>query len=404
MSALSAMYGIVARDLTRTTRQKGRLLGGIVRPFMWLLLVGTGFNAIAQVEGGVSYQAFVYPGIVVMAALFGAMLMAISTVYDREFGMLRLMLASPAGVPAVLTGRALAATIVGFASGCRGAGAGTAFRAGLTAQTWPRPWARWPWDPLVSSVLGLLVAARLRSVENFAGVINVVLFPLLFVSGALYPTGGMPSALRLLARINPVTYQVDLMRHAFGQPTEFSVRTDILVSDRVGPGAPESGRLAVRSGAAVYRPAGTRRPSPGSRSHGDPLLHLRADGLANRPAREARSSPLRCLRSRRSSPSMGCQTNSPVSSLLWRSLSGRVSAGVGAAWDSLRLSKLKRSSGTPEGALSGNRRMVSPSESVHSSPALRARAGTGGKKSSRAPAHPRHLRHFIRHEGRTLLV
>ena len=72
-----------------------------------------------------------------------------------------------------------------------------------------------------SALLGLLVAARLRSVENFAGVINVVLFPLLFVSGALYPTAGMPAPLRLLARLNPVTYQVDLMRHAFGQPTEF---------------------------------------------------------------------------------------------------------------------------------------------------------------------------------------
>ena len=147
MSALSAVYGIIARDLTRTTRQKGRLLGGIARPFMWLLLVGTGFNAIARVEGDLSYQAFVYPGIVVMAALFGAMLMAISTVYDREFGMLRLMLASPAGVPAVLAGRAR----------CRG-DRRRSFRA---ASCWPAPrcscrwrratcrrsWARLHWHP-----------------------------------------------------------------------------------------------------------------------------------------------------------------------------------------------------------------------------------------------------------------
>jgi ABC-2 type transport system permease protein len=82
---------------------------------------------------------------------------------------------------------------------------------------------------LASSVLGLLVAARLSSVENFAGVINVVLFPLLFVSGALYPTSGMPAGLRVLAQANPVSYQVDLMRHAFDQPTEFAVQTDVLV-------------------------------------------------------------------------------------------------------------------------------------------------------------------------------
>ena len=228
MSSLSAIYGIVTRDLTRTTRQKGRLLGGIARPFMWLLLVGTGFNAIARVGGGVSYQSFVYPGIVVMAALFGAMLMAISTVYDREFGILRLMLASPAGVPAVLTGRATAAAIVGFMQGAAVL-ALAPFFVPVSLRNLAAAVGALALGSIVSSGLGLLVAARLRSVENFAGVINVVLFPLLFVSGALYPTDGMPPALRLLARVNPVTYQVDLMRHAFGQPTEFGLTTDTLV-------------------------------------------------------------------------------------------------------------------------------------------------------------------------------
>ena len=228
MSRLSAVYGIVARDLTRATRQTSRLLGGLARPFMWLLLVGSGFNAIARVEGNLSYQAFVYPGIVVMAALFGAMLMAISTVYDREFGVLRLMLASPAGVPAVLSGRALAAAMVGLIQGT----VVLAFApliVPVTPATMVAALGALALGSIVSSVLGLLVAARLRSVENFAGVINVVLFPLLFVSGALYPTEGMPAPLRLLAWVNPVTYQVDLMRHAFGQPAEFAVTTDLLV-------------------------------------------------------------------------------------------------------------------------------------------------------------------------------
>jgi ABC-2 type transport system permease protein len=228
MSSLSAIHGIVARDLLRTLRQKGRLLGGVARPFMWLLLVGTGFNTIARVAGGIPYQEFVYPGIVVMAALFGAMLMAISTVYDREFGVLRLMLASPAGVPAVLTGRVVAATIVGLLQGAVVLALAPVFLA-VTPVHLLSALGALALCALVSSTLGLLVASRLRSVENFAGVINVVLFPLLFVSGALYPTNGMPPALRLAAQINPVTYQVDLMRHAFGQNAEFSARTDLLV-------------------------------------------------------------------------------------------------------------------------------------------------------------------------------
>lgn len=228
MSAASTIRAIVVRDLSRAARQRGRLLGGVVRPFMWLLLVGTGFNAIAHVDGAVSYQAYVFPGMVVMASLFGGMLTAISTVYDREFGMLRLMLASPAGVPAILAGRALAATCVGAFQGavvllCLPLVApvtlGQAIWAGAVL------WL----SAAASSVLGLVVAAPLRSVENFAGVINIVLFPLLFLSGALYPTGRMPLPLRVLARLNPVSYAVDLMRHALGQPTEFGITFSLLV-------------------------------------------------------------------------------------------------------------------------------------------------------------------------------
>jgi ABC-2 type transport system permease protein len=198
----------------------------LARPFMWLLLVGTGFNAIARVEGGVPYQAYVLPGIIVMAALFGGMLTAIATVYDREFGMLRLMLASPAGIPAVLLGRTAAAALVGMLQGgivlaC------APFIIPLSAQQLAAAVGALVLGSMMSAALGLLVAARLKSVENFAGVINVVLFPLLFVSGALYPTSGMPPALRGLARVNPVTYAVDLMRHALGQPTEFAIGRDV---------------------------------------------------------------------------------------------------------------------------------------------------------------------------------
>lgn len=228
MSAWSAVYGIVARDLTRTTRQTSRLLGGIARPFMWLLLVGTGYNAIARLEGGLPYQAYVFPGVVAMAALFGGTLTAVSTVYDREFGMLRLMLASPAGPAAVLLGRVLAASLVGMLQGAVVLAVAPLILS-ITGERWLLALGALAAVAAMSAILGLLVAARLRSVENFAGIINVILFPLLFLSGALYPTGGMPPALRAVARINPVTYAVDLLRHAFGQAGEFALATDLTV-------------------------------------------------------------------------------------------------------------------------------------------------------------------------------
>jgi ABC-2 type transport system permease protein len=175
----------------------------------------------------------VYPGIVVMAALFGAMLTAISTVYDREFGMLRLMLACPAGTLAALTGRAVSAMLVGIVQG------GAVLLCGPLLLDVTAAQLLWAAAALVvcaasSSLLGLLVAAPLRSVENFAAVVNVVLFPLLFVSGALYPTAGMPLWLRSIARLNPVTYQVDLMRAALGLPDEIGVARSLLTLASTG--------------------------------------------------------------------------------------------------------------------------------------------------------------------------
>jgi ABC-2 type transport system permease protein len=195
---------------------------------MWLLLVGTGYNAIARVEGAASYQAFVFPGVVVMSALFGSMLTGIATVYDREFGILRLMLTSPAGIPTLLLGRAAAATVIGAFQGAVVLACAPLVLS-TTAGEMALAFAVLVLTAAVSSVLGLLVAAPLRSIENFAGVINVVLFPLLFLSGALYPTAQMPAALRAAARLNPVTYAVDLMRGAFGQPMEFGVVNSLVV-------------------------------------------------------------------------------------------------------------------------------------------------------------------------------
>jgi ABC-2 type transport system permease protein len=128
----------------------------------------------------------------------------------------------------VLLGRVLAACLIGLLQG------GIVLAVAplvlpLTGERWLLALGVLAAVAAMSATLGLLVAARLRSVENFAGIINVILFPLLFLSGALYPTGGMPPALRAVARVNPVTYAVDLLRHAVGQPGEFSLPTDAAV-------------------------------------------------------------------------------------------------------------------------------------------------------------------------------
>jgi ABC-2 type transport system permease protein len=222
VSALGAIVGIAQRDLRRVRRQPSRLLGGIARPFVWLLLVATGYNAIAQLPSGVPYREFVYPGVLVMACLFGGALTAVSTVYDREFGMLRLMLASPMGAGTVLVGRTVSATAMGVTQALVVLAAAP-FILPVTPRSLLLALGGLVVASAVSAVLGLLVASRLRSVENFAGVINVLLFPLLFLSGALYPVQHLPAPLRAFGSVNPVTHMVELLRRAFGQPTEFTL-------------------------------------------------------------------------------------------------------------------------------------------------------------------------------------
>ena len=168
---IHAIAGIVIRDLHRLTRQRGRFIGGLARPFLWVFLVGAGFEGIARTGDG--YRAFAYPGGIAMAALFGGMLTGISTVYDREFGMLRLLLASPFGVRAALLGRLVSATLVGTAQG-------TVVLA-LAPLVLPMSPALFATGLLAlvlvsaaSAALGLLVASRLASVDSFGGVINVV--------------------------------------------------------------------------------------------------------------------------------------------------------------------------------------------------------------------------------------
>jgi ABC-2 type transport system permease protein len=225
--AFNVIGGIVRRDLRRAARQPSRLIGGLARPFVWLLLVASGYNAIANPGSGGSYREYVFPGVISRACVCGAALTGGSTVDVREFGMLRLMLASPAGPAVVMAGRAVSATAVGLLQGLVVLAA-----APLVMQiTWREAAAAAgaiAVASLASALLGLLVAARLRSVENFAGIINVLLFPMLFISGALYPASGLPPVLREVARINPVTHMVELVRASLGQPTELPAGANLL--------------------------------------------------------------------------------------------------------------------------------------------------------------------------------
>ncbi len=211
-----AVWAIIARELARTLRQRGRLLSALVRPLVWLLVIGGGVGTMMGEGGGGGggYRAFLAPGLLAMTLLFGAMLSALSLVHDRESGVLRLLLAAPIAHAWIVIARILSAAVVALA------------QAGLLLLLlWPAGYVGAGWDPLVllagllatalcAACIGLLVAVVVRSLENFAVMMNFVIFPLFFLSGALYPLHGLPGWLRSAALANPFSYGVDLLKHA----------------------------------------------------------------------------------------------------------------------------------------------------------------------------------------------
>jgi len=216
---LRPLYGIVARELTRFLRQRGRLWSSLARPFVWLLLAGSGFAAVFAGSDQLDYRRFMAPGLLGMVVMFGAFLAALSTVVDRDAGVLRLLLVAPLGRGTVALGKVLGAAVLGSAQAClvglvlvpavglRPGALGIALGvAGIVLAS------------LATGALGLALAGTMRSLENFSTVMNFVVFPMLFLSGALYPVGHLRGVLRVLTYLNPLAYGVDLLKHALLAP------------------------------------------------------------------------------------------------------------------------------------------------------------------------------------------
>ena len=210
---MRAVYGIVAREFIRFLRQRGRVASGLARPFVWLIFAGTGFAAIFA--GALDYRRYMAPGLLGMVVLFGAFLASLSTVTDRDAGVLRMLLVAPIGRGALALGKALGATLLGTVQALA-----VALILLPVVRLWPTSGGALL--AVVAIVLtsfavgavGLVLAASIRSIENFAGVMNFVVFPMLFLSGAFYPLLHLSTPLRVLAHLNPLAYGVDLLKHA----------------------------------------------------------------------------------------------------------------------------------------------------------------------------------------------
>jgi ABC-2 type transport system permease protein len=210
-----AVYGIVARELVRLLRQRTRVLSSLARPFVWLLFAGAGFTAVFAGRREIDYRVYMTPGLLAMVVMFGALLAALSTVTDRDAGVLRMMLVAPISRRTIALGKTLGAAVLGMVQAL--AVAAILLPIVRLAPTVPGALlalAGIVLSSLAIGALGVVLAAGMRSIENFAGVMNFVVFPMLFLSGALYPVRHLGAALRAVAYLNPLAYGVDLLKHA----------------------------------------------------------------------------------------------------------------------------------------------------------------------------------------------
>jgi ABC-2 type transport system permease protein len=218
------LNGIVWREALRFLHQRERFIAALVRPLVWLFIFAAGFRQVLGVsiippyETYVLYEVYITPGLMVMIQLFNGMLSSLSMVYDREMGNMRTLLVSPLPRWYLLSSKLVAGTIVSL------------------FQVYAFLAIAWFWDiepPLIGylavlpalvlsglmlGALGMLISSGIKQLENFASVMNFVIFPMFFASSALYPLWRVREASPLLyyvCEFNPFTHAVELVRFAF---------------------------------------------------------------------------------------------------------------------------------------------------------------------------------------------
>jgi ABC-2 type transport system permease protein len=218
------LIGIMWREALRFLHQRGRFISALVRPLVWLFIFAAGFRSVLGVsiippyETYVLYEVYIAPGLMAMIQLFAGMQSSLAMVYDREMGNMRILLTSPFPRWFLLTSKLLAGVAVSVLQVY-------AFLA--VAYFWevePPPLGYLTVLPalilsgMMLGAMGLLLSSLIRQLENFAGVMNFVIFPMFFASSALYPLWRVQESSPLLydiCRFNPFTYAVELIRFAF---------------------------------------------------------------------------------------------------------------------------------------------------------------------------------------------
>jgi ABC-2 type transport system permease protein len=210
---IRAAYVVWQREMIRFGKDRARMVAALVQPMMFLLVLGAGLSPIINTGSAtVDFKTFLFPGVLAMSVLFTAAFSGISMVWDREFGFLREMLVAPVSTAAILTGKCvggatvatLQSVVVLALAGFVGVPYSLVMMAELVVLLFLLAF--------MITALGLVLAARIKHVQSAMPIVQLILTPLMFLSGALFPLSDLPSWLSAVILLNPMTYAVEAMR------------------------------------------------------------------------------------------------------------------------------------------------------------------------------------------------
>ena len=226
----SPVYIMWLRQVKRYWRSKPRIVGSLAQPLLFLVALGFGFGPIFQKAGGGNYIEFLAPGIIAMSILFTAMFNGIEIIWDRQFGFLKETLVAPVSRYKIMLGRSLGGATVASIQGL------IVFILSVIIGFRPTNFAMIPIAfifmfliAILFTALGTAIASKLEDMQGFQLIMNFIIMPIFFLSGALFPLDNLPTAITIVSKLNPLSYGVDGLRYTLTGISHLGVIIDFTV-------------------------------------------------------------------------------------------------------------------------------------------------------------------------------
>jgi ABC-2 type transport system permease protein len=227
---MSAIYVLWLRELRRYVRSRAQIVGSLGQPLLYLVALGFGLGPVFQKAGQGNYVQFVAPGIISMTVLFSSVFSGMGLLWDRQFGFLKETLVAPVPRIQVMLGKTLGAATVAVIQGLLVAA--VCFVAGFRitdVRAVPTALLFMCLIGCLFSALGTAIGSTLQNIQGFGLIMNLLVMPIFFLSGALYPLNNLPQVLSIVTRLDPLTYGVDGLRTALIGISHFGLAVDLSV-------------------------------------------------------------------------------------------------------------------------------------------------------------------------------